>query len=227
MIGTVIVGGGKSKRFNDDKIFYKINDLPLIYYTLIPFIKCDKIDKIVVVLSKDRVDEGINFLKSFTKIIGIVEGGEERKNSVFNGLKFFYNNEKIDYVLIHDGARSNIKIEIIEKVIENLDMNSCVIPVVPVIETLKYIENGNIIKTLDRDKIFIAQTPQGFPFLKIFELLNKYINEKLFDDSLVFEMEGLKVKAIEGDIENIKVTYKSDILKVIDFIKRNENRYRI
>lgn len=227
MVGTVIVGGGKSRRFNDDKIFYNINDFPLIYYTLIPFLKCEKIDKIVLVLSKEKLSEGLKFFKNFKKIVGIVEGGEERKNSVLNGLKFFYENEKIDYVLIHDGARSNIKIELIEKVIENLDKDLCVIPVIPVVETLKYIENDKVIKTLDRDKIYITQTPQGFPFIKLYELLNKHIDKNLYDDSLVFEIEGLKIKVIEGDIENIKVTYKSDILKVIDFIKRNESWYRI
>ena len=227
MVGTVIVGGGKSKRFNDDKIFYKLNDYPLIYYTLFPFIKCDKIDKIILVLSKENLDNGIRLFKNFKKVVAIIEGGIERKDSVLNGLKYFYENEKIDYVLIHDGARPNIKIELIEKIIKNLDENSCVIPVIPVTETIKYIENKRVIKTLDRDKIFITQTPQGFPFLKIYNLLNKYFDYKFFDESTIFEKEGLPIKVIEGDVENIKVTYKCDILQVLDFIKRNESWYRI
>ncbi|MDI6861547.1 MAG: IspD/TarI family cytidylyltransferase [Caldisericia bacterium] len=226
MVGTVIVGGGKSERFNDDKIFYNINSYPLIFYTLIPFIKCNKVEKIVLVLSKEKSHEGVELFKNFNKIVAIVEGGKERKESVLNGLKYFYENEKIDYVLIHDGARPNIKIELIEKVIQNLDENSCVIPVISVTETIKYIENKNTIKTLDRDKLFITQTPQGFPFLKLYNLLNRYLYEKFFDESTLFEKEGLPIKIIDGDIENIKVTYKSDILKVLDFIKKNESRYR-
>ncbi len=227
MVATVIVGGGKSKRFNEDKIFYKIFDFPLIYYTVIPFIKCDLIDKIVIVLNREKISYGKKIFKDFNKIFDIVEGGDERKYSVLNGLSSILKIKNVDKVLIHDGARPNINEELIKKVVLEIEDNSCVIPIIPVIESLKFVENKNFIKTLDREKIFVTQTPQGFPFPKIYTILNKHINEKLYDESMVFEIEGLKIKTIEGDVENIKVTYKSDILKVLDFIKRNESWYRI
>jgi 2-C-methyl-D-erythritol 4-phosphate cytidylyltransferase len=227
MVGTVIVGGGKSSRFNGDKIFYKVFDFPLIYYSVFPFLKCKLVDKIVVVLNREKIHEGKLIFKDFDKVIEIVEGGEERKYSVLNGLLSLKKIGNIDKVLIHDGARPNIKIELIEKIVSEIEEEACVIPVVPVIESLKYIQNKNFIKTLEREKIFITQTPQGFPFNKLLYLLKKHINEKLYDDSMVFEKEGLLIKIVDGDIDNIKVTYKSDILKVADFIERNENWYRL
>ncbi|MBC7195414.1 MAG: 2-C-methyl-D-erythritol 4-phosphate cytidylyltransferase, partial [Caldisericia bacterium] len=117
MVATVIVGGGKSTRFNEDKIFYKIFDFPLIYYTVIPFIKCNLIDKVVIVLNREKISYGKKIFKDFNKIYDIVEGGDERKNSVLNGLSSILKFKNVDKVLIHDGARPNIKEELIKKLV--------------------------------------------------------------------------------------------------------------
>lgn len=225
MVGTVIVGGGKSNRFGLDKISYLIDDKPLIFYTLVPFVKSKLVDEIVVVLSKKNYSNLKDYIKNINKVKSVVIGGEERKDSVLKGLECFLNSN-IDRVLIHDGARPNIKVELIDEVINRLEDSDCVIPVIKPIETIKIKKNNKLV-TLDRDSLYITQTPQGFKFPKIYNLLVKYSNYKLFDDSTVFELEKEKIDLIEGYPENIKVTYSFDILFVIDFIKKNEDRYRI
>lgn len=225
MVGTIIVGGGKSSRFGQDKISYLIENKPLIYYTVIPFIKSKLVDEIVVVLSSDNYQKVKKYLKNLKKIKNIVLGGKERKNSVINGLECFLNS-KIDKVLIHDGARPLVKTEFIDNIINNISNDNCIVPVINVNETIKY-KRKDKIKTLNRDLLYIAQTPQGFPFPKIYYLLQKYINRKLFDDSTVFELEGEKINFLYGDPSNIKITYSNDMVDVINYIKRNENRYRI
>jgi len=225
MVGTIIVGGGRSNRFGEDKISYIINDKPLIYYTVIPFIKSDLVDEIVIVLSEENYEKNKNFFKNIKKIKDIVIGGNERKHSVINGLERFLNSE-IDKVLIHDGARPIIKTEFINKIINKINNVNCIIPVINASETVKFVKDKKI-KTLNRDFLYITQTPQGFPFPKIYYLYKKYENKKLFDDSMVFEFEGEKIELIEGDPSNIKVTYNNDIIKVINYIKENEDRYRV
>lgn len=225
MVGTIIVGGGKSSRFGQDKISYLIENKPLIYYTVIPFLKSKLVDEIVVVLSSDNYQKVKKYLKNLKKIKNIVLGGKERKDSVINGLECFLNS-KIDKVLIHDGARPLVKTEFIDNIINNISNNKCIVPVINVNETIKY-KRKDKIKTLNRDFLYIAQTPQGFPFPKIYYLLKKYINRKLFDDSTVFELEGEKIDFLYGDPSNIKITYSNDMVDVINYIKRNENRYRI
>jgi len=225
MVGTIIVGGGKSKRFKEDKISYLINDKPLIYYTIIPFIKSKLIDEIVIVLSKDNYVKIKKYIENLKKIKDIVIGGKERKNSVINGLECFLNSN-INKVLIHDGARPIVKSEFIDDIVCKISDEKCIVPVINANETIKYKKREKI-KTLNRDFLYIAQTPQGFPFPKIYHLLKKYENKKLYDDSMVFELEGEKVELSEGDPSNIKVTYSNDIVEVINYIKENENRYRI
>ncbi|HPP42995.1 MAG TPA: 2-C-methyl-D-erythritol 4-phosphate cytidylyltransferase [Caldisericia bacterium] len=225
MVGAIIVGGGKSSRFGEDKISYLIDDKPLIYYTALPFIKSDFINEIVVVLSKDNYKKIKKYFENLKKIKNIVVGGEERKDSVINGLECFLNSN-IDKVLIHDGARPIVKSELINKIVYKIDDKKCIVPVITANETIKFIKNKKI-KTLNRDSLYITQTPQGFPFPKIYYLYKKYENKKLFDDSMVFELENEEIELINGDFSNIKVTYNNDIIEVIDFIQKNENRYRI
>jgi len=225
MVGAIIVGGGKSSRFGEDKISYLIDDKPLIYYTALPFIKSDFINEIVVVISKDNYKKIKKYFENLKKIKNIVVGGEERKDSVINGLECFLNSN-IDKVLIHDGARPIVKSELINKIVYKIDDKKCIVPVIAANETIKFIKNKKI-KTLNRDSLYITQTPQGFPFPKIYYLYKKYENKKLFDDSMVFELENEEIELINGDFSNIKVTYNNDIIEVIDFIQKNENRYRI
>ena len=225
MVGAIIVGGGKSSRFGEDKISYLIDDKPLIYYTALPFIKSDFINEIVVVLSKDNYKKIKKYFGNLKKIKNIVVGGEERKDSVINGLECFLNSN-INKVLIHDGARPIVKSELINKIVYKIDDKKCIVPVITANETIKFIKNKKI-KTLNRDSLYITQTPQGFPFPKIYYLYKKYENKKLFDDSMVFELENEEIELINGDFSNIKVTYNNDIIEVIDFIQKNENRYRI
>lgn len=225
MVGTIIVGGGKSNRFGEDKISYLIDGKPLIYYTALPFIKSNFIDEIVIVLSKDNYKKIKKYFENLKKIRDIIIGGEERKDSVINGLECFLNSN-IDKVLIHDGARPIVKLELINEIVYKIDDKKCIVPVIAATETIKFIKNKKI-KTLNRDFLYITQTPQGFPFPKIYYLYKKYENKRLFDDSMVFELDNEEIELINGDSSNIKVTYNNDMIEVINFIQKNEDRYRI
>lgn len=173
---------------------------------------------VVIVTRDEYMEQAIQAIHRW-KLAGIVtKGGKEREDSVAQGLGVVPPGVKT--VLIHDAARPLVSPGVIQRVLEAAQRSGAAIPVIPVKDTLKVISPNQVIKTLDRTKIGAVQTPQGFKLAilkKAFKKLGKKAS-RLTDDSAVVEAAGVKVKVVEGDLLNFKVTTPDDLRHVKDLV---------
>lgn len=215
---AIILAAGSGKRFSSKKKkqFVELFDKPLLYYSLKAFSESNA-DDIVVVTSKDDIDfvrEDIVKKYGFYKVKSIVVGGDERYDSVYNGLK----ESTGDICLIHDSARAMISVELINRCLEETAKYRAVVPVVAPKDTIRVREGEFGGETIDRNTLCIIQTPQCFDIALVksaFERLYKtdYKTLGITDDAMVVEkFSDAKVRLIEGDYKNIKVTTPEDIV---------------
>jgi 2-C-methyl-D-erythritol 4-phosphate cytidylyltransferase len=216
---VIVVAAGKGKRFGSrvPKQFLKTRNREIVAACLDNFERSRLIDSIVLVVSKEMRNYACAMVKKYgyNKISAVIDGGAERFHSVYNAVNFLRGLKPVN-VLIQDGARPRVSAGIIEKVIKALKKEKAVIPVNRIYATVKQVKAGYIEKTLDRDMLRTAHTPQGFRFKELAELydLKKLESHRPTDDASVFEAAGYKVKIIEDGEENIKVTVKGDLKKI-------------
>tara|TARA_A200000113_G_scaffold221274_2_gene232879 strand:+ start:1978 stop:2658 length:681 start_codon:yes stop_codon:yes gene_type:complete len=144
-------------------------------------------------------------------------GGSSRSLSVYNGLKAAKHLAP-EKVLIHDVARPAVTESIITDVISEINEETGAAPGLAITDAIWKVSNGQIEKTLDRNFIFRAQTPQGFPYLKIFEAHKKLSNEWAYDDVELAKKFGLNIILKNGNEENIKITTPEDFLKMSNIL---------
>ncbi|SHE45912.1 2-C-methyl-D-erythritol 4-phosphate cytidylyltransferase [Clostridium fallax] len=221
---AVILAGGKGKRMGKDisKQFIEINNKPIIYYTLKAFKQCKSIDQIVLVLPKDEIEYcKREVLKKYCLDVDfIVEGGNERQDSVYNGLNVL---EHCDVVLIHDGARPFVSERIIKEGIKYAKEYNAAAPGVMPKDTIKIKSKDGFSKeTPERSNLVAVQTPQCFNYKLIKECHEKIRKEKVMvtDDTMVVEYFNNKVYLFEGDYTNIKITTPEDLILANWFSKK-------
>lgn len=208
-VGVVIVCAGRGKRLGKkiDKASINLKGKPLFYHTFKIFQNIKEFKQIVIVLRKKHFTAAKRLISD--KRVKLVEGGRERKDSVYNGLNALGKN--INYVLIHDGARPFINQKVILRVLENLKKYPAVICGIKPKDTVKLLKGEYAQKTLDRGKLFLVQTPQGFRKDLILNAYNKLKAKNVFDDAQVLELMGKRAKIVEGDTFNLKITYPKDL----------------
>ncbi|MEN3013881.1 MAG: 2-C-methyl-D-erythritol 4-phosphate cytidylyltransferase [Endomicrobiia bacterium] len=228
-ISAILLAAGKSKRFqfSTKKQFLKIENKPLLEYVLEKFYKLKCFSQIILVIDKNDLKKVNNIVSlKKTEDIKIVFGGKERYDSVFNATKYI--DKDVKFVLIHDVARPFVSTDLINKCLKEIKFYDCVVPVVPVVDTIKSINSKFVIKTLKREHLVLVQTPQVFRkevFDHIYskKILYKWTKKvKITDDSQLAELEGYKIKVIPGEKTNIKITTKQDIelTKLLSYLKR-------
>jgi len=206
-VGVVIVCAGKGKRLGQDKAAIGLKGKPLFFRTYEIFKNIKQIKQIVIVLRKKHLRQAKKLIND--KRVIFCEGGRERKDSVLNGI--FALDESINYLLIHDGARPFTPKNVIVSIIKELKRNPAVICGIKSKDTLKLANKDFVVKTLDRNNIFLIQTPQGFKKDIIVKAYRNLKTKKVFDDAGLVELSGKKVKIVEGSPVNIKITYPEDI----------------
>jgi 2-C-methyl-D-erythritol 4-phosphate cytidylyltransferase len=221
---AIIVAGGSGKRFGEKKQFINLSGESVLKITVKAF-DIPHINRIVVVVPKEDIDETQASFKEFKKEITVVSGGKTRSNSVMNGLNAA---DVCDIALIHDGVRPFVTASLIERVIDGTKEADGCIPVLPVIDTIKFAENGFIKKTIPREYLFAVQTPQAFRMGKILNAHNMAIGRENIptDDSILIEESGGTVKIVEGERFNIKITLPEDMI-LAEAIYAFQNRNRI
>lgn len=210
---AVIVAGGTGNRMNSDipKQFIEVLGKPIIAYTINAISNCSDIDEIIIVTLPEYLVYCKDLIEDFgfNKVSKIVCGGSTRQESVFNGLKEL--SEDTDIVAIHDGARPLINSETITKCINAACEFGCAAVGVKMKDTVKVVDSEGIIEyTADREKLWQVQTPQIFKKDIIVNLHNES-NALATDDCYLAEKAGYKVKMVEGEYENIKITSPQDI----------------
>lgn len=219
-VTAVILVAGNSTRFgkNRNKNFELINGKTILSYSINAFSKNDYIDDIIIVIRKEDREAVEQIIKQekIGKEINIVIGGNSRQESVHNAIKYATS----DIVIIHDGARPGIKQEYISKCIETLEEFKGVTIGVKSKDTIKITDdNGVVINSTKRSNTWIIQTPQCFDRKVLLDLHEKFKNEEVTDDCMLFEKGGYKVKVIEGEYTNIKVTTYEDINIMGEWLK--------
>lgn len=212
---AIIVAAGSASRMGGiDKQTLCICGKPVIIHSLLAFQNCAQIDSIVLVTKEDSVLQMQKLVDEYkiTKLTDIVVGGENRAQSVINGLTALAND--IGFVLIHDGARPLVTHETINNVITATELYGAAAPAVAVKDTVKIIDSvGKVIKTPKRSELVSVQTPQGF---KLSTLKNAIANfkgnlETVTDDCMFIELDGGTVYTVSGNYDNIKITTAEDV----------------
>jgi 2-C-methyl-D-erythritol 4-phosphate cytidylyltransferase len=215
-VGVVIPAAGKGIRLGGDrpKQLLELAGKPLIVHALEYFQKTPLVESVVVVTSVDLMDAIESFVATFrlAKVVGIVEGGAERQDSVWNGLEHFVRSAP-DYILIHDAVRPFPDDGVVERVLAAAEQCGAAVPAMPPKDTIKIARDDRfVISTPSRSELWAVQTPQAFRFSLIYEASRKARADGYYatDDAALVERIGEKVKIVEGNYDNIKVTTPED-----------------
>lgn len=209
-IKAIIVSAGNGKRVGGylPKQYLKIHGIPILAKTIQRFHEVDIIDEVIVVISQKHQKHFDKFiLPIIQKEVVIILGGKTRRESVYEGLK---HTGSEDLVLIHDGARPFITYELIIKIINGVKRFGAAAPGMKVTDSIWEKNNKVISGVQNRDNFLKAQTPQGF-FTK--DIIKNYekVKKEPSDDVELAVNNGLRVRIVEGDEKNIKITTMNDI----------------
>ncbi|WP_408008916.1 2-C-methyl-D-erythritol 4-phosphate cytidylyltransferase [Pseudalkalibacillus sp. A8] len=224
---VVIPAAGQGKRMDagKNKQFITLQGIPLIVHTLRIFQEDDWCSGIILVGNNRELDELERIVSEYKleKVQRIVAGGQERQHSVYEGLKAI-DSESI--VLIHDGARPFVSINSIHNLVTKTIDSGAAVLAVPIKDTVKRIQQGTVIETVDRSSLWAVQTPQAF-HLSLIRDAHESAEEKGHlgtDDASLVEHFGQAVSIVEGDYLNIKLTTKEDLLFANAIIQEREER---
>lgn len=216
--GAVIVAAGSASRMGGiDKVMAPLGGTPMVARTAAAFQNCDAIAEIVIVTRPDLIRPISALCAGMDKVRAVVAGGSSRQESVWQGLNAL--SEDIQLAAIHDGARPLVSNLVIDRTVRAANSYGAAAPAVPVKDTIKVVKGGLVEKTPDRATLQAVQTPQVFDFDLLRGALKKAEEEKaaVTDDCSAVERLGMKVKIVEGDERNLKVTTPMD-LKIAEML---------
>lgn len=216
--GAVIVAAGSASRMGGiDKVMAPLGGEPMILRTVRAFENCEAVKEIVIVTREDLMGPIAELCSGFTKIRSVVQGGSSRQESVKLGLLAF--SKEVRLAAVHDGARPLVSGELIDKVIRAAHSYGAAAPAIPVKDTIKVFEGGFIAATPDRSTLRAVQTPQVMDRDLLLGALEKAEQEgtALTDDCSAVEHIGMRVRLVEGEERNLKVTTPLD-LKIAELL---------
>jgi 2-C-methyl-D-erythritol 4-phosphate cytidylyltransferase/2-C-methyl-D-erythritol 2,4-cyclodiphosphate synthase len=220
----IILAGGNSHRFgsNIGKPYQKLAGKSLIEINVIKARKFKEIKKIVLVYNK-KDSKRVKSLK--LKNLKLITGGKNRQQSTLNALKYLISQKGKSKVLIHDVARPNFSTKLLSSILRNMKNSRAVVPKIKVQDAIKQIIDSSkeeYIVGKKRDNLFLTQTPQAFNLKEIYHL-HKTNSGKYKDDDISLYMDLNKVKFIEGEKNNFKITDKSDFENLRNIYKSKQS----
>ena len=205
---AIILAAGEGKRTGlvFPKQFYKINNKPIICYTIEKFLEIKNIQITLVVSNNKNWGKIINNYKNYSNL-SIVKGGKSRFDSVKNGLKSIKGQ---GMVAIHDGVRPLLSKNLIENLFKSALKKNNAIPYIHLKDSIRKITDNNN-KSLNRKNYVLIQTPQVFENSNIKKAYDQKYDKKFTDDANVFETLNKKINLIKGEEKNFKITTENDL----------------
>ena len=210
--GAVIVAAGNASRMGGiDKVMAPLSGEPMIVHTVRAFEECPAVKEIVIVTRQDLLQCVARLCDSYKKVRAVVVGGADRAESVRNGMNAL--SDKVRIVAVQDGARPLVTWEVIDRTVRAATTYHAAAPGSPVKDTTKLVRGGLVESTPDRSTLRAIQTPQAFDVDLLRGALEqaKLDEAAITDDCSAVERLGMKVKIVEGDERNIKVTTPMDL----------------
>ncbi|WP_181351079.1 bifunctional 2-C-methyl-D-erythritol 4-phosphate cytidylyltransferase/2-C-methyl-D-erythritol 2,4-cyclodiphosphate synthase [Thalassobacillus sp. CUG 92003] len=218
---VLAAGQGKRMKSGQNKQFLYINQLPLIVHTLSVFNRDDWCREMIVVINPKEREEMAALLSEYPldKPVNLVEGGAERQDSVYEGLWAITNQDMP--VFIHDGARPFVEQHHLHQLAEALKEQQAALLAVPVTDTVKQ-KDGDYLKTLNRDTLWAAQTPQCFSYPLILEAHQAAKRDGYYgtDDASLVERLDHAVTIVKGSNQNIKITTPDDLKQAESYVQQ-------
>ena len=216
--GAVIVAAGSASRMGGiDKVMADLGGEPMIVRTARAFQNCEAIASIVIVTREDLIRPISDLCRDMKKVAAVVAGGKSRQESVHLGLNALPKGTKL--AAVHDGARPLVSWQVIDRVVRAANTYGAAAPAIPVKDTIKVVQGGLVKETPDRSSLMAVQTPQVFDFDLLRGALRKAEEDgaQVTDDCSAVERTGMRIKIVEGDERNLKVTTPMD-LKIAELL---------
>jgi 2-C-methyl-D-erythritol 4-phosphate cytidylyltransferase len=211
---VIIPAAGQGKRMGagKNKLLLTLNEIPVLIHSLMVFENDELCDGIILAIHPQDEVEFSSLVKKYSicKVRGLVPGGKERQDSIYNALKTV---SAEGIILVHDGARPFIRKQHIHQLIETAEQTGAAIIGVPAKDTMKTVRNSLVLDTVERSSLWAVQTPQAFRISILIKAYEQAEKEKFIgtDDSSLVERIGHPVAMVEGDYDNIKLTTPEDL----------------
>jgi 2-C-methyl-D-erythritol 4-phosphate cytidylyltransferase len=223
---VIIPAAGQGKRMGagKNKLFLTLENIPVLIHTLRVFEQDMECSGIILSIHPHDQESFNELLTEYriSKVTNLVQGGKERQDSVFNGLKVIHSD---GIVLVHDGARPFVKVETIHELVKAAESSGAAIAAVPVKDTIKKVENLLVSETIERSSLWAVQTPQAFRVSTLRKAHECAVEDQFTgtDDASLVERLPHKVVIIEGDYDNIKLTTPEDMFFAEAILKKREH----
>ncbi len=200
---------------NVNKVFLPLRGEMVLRHTLRAFELCDCVDDVIVIVAPGEVEPTSRLIgawEELSRVRRVVAGGATRQESVSHGLGHL--DAACGIVVVHDGARPLIRPETISRAVDAARSSGAAVVAVPVRDTTKVVHGGEVVRTLDRDTLWAAATPQAFR-REIIETCHRAAVREGFqatDDSVLVERTGMRVKVVHGEYDNVKITTREDLI---------------
>ncbi len=207
--GAIVVAAGRGTRMGEDKVWLPLGDLPVVAYSLKAFAAVPSVQRLVLVVSRERVERGRELAAHLGIPAFVCAGGERRQDSVRNGLDAL---GEAELVAIHDGARPLVSPALIEACYRVAERDGAAVPAVAVRDTVKRASGELwVTETVERAGLWAVQTPQVFKAEVIRRAYDR-LDREVTDDSAVVELLGERVRIVPGDPWNFKLTVPEDVV---------------
>lgn len=205
---AVIVAAGRGTRMGEDKVWLPLGGIPVVAYSLEAFAACPDVEMLVLVVGRDRLEDGRELAARLGISASVTEGGERRQDSVRRGLSLI---GEAEIVAIHDGARPLVSPELIEVCYRAAERDGAAVPGIPLRDTVKRVSaDGWVVETVDREGLWSVQTPQVFR-AELIRRAYEALDGEVTDDAAAVEMMGHPVRVVPGDPLNVKLTTREDL----------------
>ena len=214
---AIIPAAGEGRRMGRavEKQFLHLHGVPVLAHTLGVFDKSPEVDDVVLVVAphqRQALKERVLGPYPCRKLSGVVDGGSERQDSVARGLDAVPGDSGL--VVVHDGVRPLVSVDLLGAVLKAAKEHGAALAAIPAGDTVKRAQGEVVVETLERETIWLAQTPQAFQASLLRSAYEKAFRDKIMvtDDAALVESLGVSVHLVPGSPENIKVTTPTDLV---------------